>query len=160
MLLSNRNIANSIARQSASGRRQPQKETFPELSAGGGLPKAVKERLGKSVMSEDAYLSMVQYGKWLPRGKRMLRLNMPELRDMLVSNDLKDTPLTKISGLNSGGKLAFADNQSTKQVQKLLMQAENIKGVTIMNKNRLKSEGNFKASFNPNYTSFKNNIRL
>jgi hypothetical protein len=111
-------------------------------------------------MSDDAYLSMVQYAKWLSRGKRMLRLNMPELRDLLVSSDLKDTPLTKISGLNSGGKLAFADNQSTKQVQKLLTQAKNIKGVTIMNKNRLKSESNFKGGFNPNYASFKNNVRL
>ena len=157
MLLSNRDIANSIARQSVSGRHQPQKETFPELSAG-QMPKAVKERLGKSVMSEDAFLAMREYAKWLPRGK--LRLKFLELRDMLVSNDLKDTPLTKLSGLNNGGKLVFASNQSTKQVQKLLTQAENIKGVTIMNKNRLKSEGNFKASFNPNYTSFKNNIRL
>jgi hypothetical protein len=159
MLLTNRNIANSIARQSVGGLHQPRKETFPELS-GKSLPKAVKGRLGKSVMSEDAYLSMVQYAKWLPRGKRQLRLNIPKLRDLLASNDLKDNPLTKISGLNSGGKLAFAANQSTKQVQKLLTQAGNVKGVTIMNKNRLKSESNLKSGFNPNYTSFKNNIRL
>ena len=160
MLLTNRNIANSIARQSVSGRHKPHKEIFPQLAAAEGLPKAVKERLGKSVMSEDAYLSMVQYAKWLPRGKRQLRLNMPELRDLLVSSDLKDTPLTKLSGLNSGGKLAFASNQSTKQVQKLLTQAEAIKGPTILNKRRVKSESNFKGGFNPNYTSFKNNFRL
>ena len=132
---------------------------FPELSAG-QLPKAVKECLGKSVMSEDAFLAMREYAKWLPRGKRQLKLSFPELRDMLVSNDLKDTPLTKLSGLDNGGKLAFASNQSTKQVQKLPTQAENIKGVTIMNNNRLKSESNFKGGFNLNYSSFKNNIRL
>ena len=160
MLLSNQSIANSIAQQSVSGRHQPSKENFPELAAGDGLPKAVKERLGRSVMSEDAYLSMIQYAKWLPRVKRQLRLNMPELRDLLVSSDLKDTPLTKLSGLNSGGKLAFASNQSTKQVQKLLTQAEAIRGPTILNKNRVKSESNFKSGFNPNYTSFKNNFRL
>ena len=160
MLLTNRNITNSIARQSVSGRHKPHKEIFPELAAAEGLPKAVKERLGKSVMSEDAYLSMVQYAKWLPRGKRQLRLNMPELRDLLVSSDLKDTPLTKLSGLNSGGKLACSSNQSTKQVQKLLTQTKAIRGPTILNKSRVKSESNFKGGFNPNYTSFKNNLRL
>ena len=145
MLLTNRNIVNNIARQSVAGRREPQKELFPELVAGDGLPKAVKQRLGMSIMSEDAYLSMVQYAKWLPRGKRQLRLNMPELRELLVSSDLKDTPLTKLSGLNSGGKLTFTSNQSTKQVQKLLTQAEAIRGPTILNKSRVKSESNFKG---------------
>ena len=159
MLLSNQNLANSIASQSVAGKHQPQKEMYPELSAD-KMPKAVKERLGKSVMSEDAFLTLREYAKWLPRGKRQLRLNMSELREMLVSNDLKDTPLTKMNGLNSGGKLSFASNQSTQNVAKLLSQSEHIEGVTIKNKNRLKSASNLKGGFNPNYTSFKNNIRL
>ena len=153
-------IANGQAKYSVNGHREPTRETHP-IALDRGLPKAVKERLGKSVMSEEAYLSMEQYAKWLPRGKRQLKLNMPELKELLISNDLKKTSLTKISGLNSGGKLSFSANQGTKQVQKLLTQAEHIKSNTILNNNRVSNSFyNFKGGKNPNYTSFQNHIRL
>ncbi len=153
-------IANDQAKYSVNGKREPQKETYP-IALDKKLPKAVKERLGKSVMSEEAYLSMEQYAKWVPRGKRQLKLNMPELKELLISNDLKKTSLTKISGLNSGGKLAFSANQGTKQVQKLLTQQEHIKSNTILNNNRVSNSFyNFKGGKNPNPTSFKNHIRL
>jgi hypothetical protein len=153
-------IHNEIAKYSVSGKHEPNKETYP-IALDAKLPKAVKERLGKSVMSEEAYLAMVEYAKWLPRGKRQLRLNTPQLKELLLSNDLKKTALTKTSGLNRGGKLAFASNQNTKQVKQLLTQAEHIKGVTIMNNNRVSNSFyNFKGGKNPNPTSFKNNIRL
>lgn len=153
-------IQEGQAKYSVNGKRNPSAETYP-IALDKKLPKAVKERLGKSVMSEEAYLSMQQYAKWLPRGRRQMKLNMPELKELLVSNDLKKTSLTKISGLNSGGKLAFGANQGTKQVQKLLTQQEHIKTNTIMNNNRVSNSFyNFKGGLNPAYTSFKNNIRL
>lgn len=153
-------IANDQARYSVNGKREPQKETYP-IALDKKLPKAVRERLGKSTMDETAYLAMVEYAKWLPRGKRQLKLNTSELRELLISNDLKKTSLTKISGLNSGGKLSFGQNQGTKQVQKLLTQAEHIKSNTILNNNRVSNSFyNFKGGKNPAYTSFKNNIRL
>ena len=153
-------IANGQAKYSVNGHREPKKESYP-IALDKKLPKSVKERLGKSTMSEEAYLTMTEYAKWLPRGKRQLRLNQSELRELLISNDLKKTSLTKISGLNSGGKLAFGSNQGTKQVQKLLTQAEHIKTNTILNNNRVSNSFyNFKGGKNPNYTSFKNNIRL
>jgi len=153
-------IAADQAKYSVNGHRTPQKETYP-IALDKKLPKSVKERLGKSTMDETAYLAMVEYAKWLPRGKRQLRLNTPELKELLISNDLKKTSLTKISGLNSGGKLSFGQNQGTKQVQKLLTQQEHIKSNTILNNNRVSNSFyNFKGGKNPNYTSFKNNIRL
>ena len=153
-------IADNQAKYSVNGKRNPAAESYP-IALDKKLPKAVKEKLGKSVMSEEEYLTMTEYARWLPRGKRQLRLNQSELRELLVSNDLKKTSLTKISGLNSGGKLAFGANQGTKQVQQLLTQQEHIKSNTIKNNNRVSNSFyNFKGGLNPNYTSFKNNIRL
>ncbi len=153
-------IQEGQAKYSVNGKRNPSAETYP-IALDKKLPRAVKERLGKSTMDETAYLAMVEYAKWLPRGKRQLRLNQSELRELLISNDLKKTSLTKISGLNSGGKLAFSANQGTKQVQKLLTQQEHIKTNTIMNNNRVSNSFyNFKGGKNPNYTSFQNHIRL
>ena len=153
-------IATNQAKYSVNGKRNPAAQTYP-IALDKKLPKAVKEKLGKSVMSEEEYLTMTEYARWLPRGRRQLRLNQKELRDLLVSNDLKKTSLTKISGLNSGGKLAFGANQGTKQVQQLLTQQEHIKSNTIMNNNRVSNSFyNFKGGLNPNFTSFKNNIRL
>ena len=153
-------IADNQARYSVNGKRNPSAESYP-IALDKKLPKSVKERLGKSTMSEEAYLTMTEYAKWLPRGRRQLRLNQSELKELLISNDLKKTSLTKISGLNSGGKLAFSANQGTKQVQKLLTQQEHIKTNTIMNNNRVSNSFyNFKGGKNPNYTSFKNHIRL
>ena len=153
-------IQNNIAKYSVNGKHLPKNETYP-IALDKKLPKQVRERLGKSVMSEEAYLTMTEYARWLPRGRRQMKLNMPQLKELLVSNDLKKTSLTKMSGLNRGGKLAFASNQGTKQVKQLLTQAEHMKGPTIMNNNRVSNSFyNFKGGLNPNYTSFKNHIRL
>ena len=153
-------IQQGQAKYSVNGKRKPSKETYP-IALDKKLPNAVRERLGKSTMSDEAYLSMQEYARWLPRGRRQLRLNMPQLKELLITNDLKDNPLTKQSGLNSGGKLAFSANQGMKQVQQLLTQAEHIKSNTIMNNNRVSNSFyDFKGGKNPSYSSFKNHIRL
>jgi hypothetical protein len=160
-MISGQNIQNSIARTSIMGKHQPRKQVPANLNLQEmKLPKRTAEKLGRSTMSEEAYLNMVEYAKWLPRGKRSLRYNMNELKEMLLSNDLKETPLTKMHGLNAGGKLAFAEYRSEPAIKKLLTQTEQLQEITIKNNNRVKSEYNLKGGFNPNYTSFKNNIRL
>lgn len=102
-------------------------------------------------LSLDEYIVMEEFAQYLPRGHRKLKLNMPELRDQLLSkkgvNQMTDT-----DGLRSGGFAARTGNlkappkQATKELdQKTIL-------YTIKNKNRIKE--------NPNYTSFKNNISL
>jgi len=160
-MISGQTIQKSIARTSIMGRHDPTKHTSLNINLQEiKLPKRTAEKLGRSSMSQEAYLNMVEYAKWLPRGKRALRYNMNELKEMLLSNDLKETPLTKMSGLNAGGKLAFSQNKSEPAIKKLLTQTEQLQEITIKNNNRVKSEYNLKGGFNPNYTSFKNNIRL
>ncbi len=95
-------------------------------------------------ISQDEMLVMEQYAKLLPRGKRKLKLNLPELRDTVLAKDLMAAPLTKTSGLNKGG------NISLKTMGKDKTQKDYI--IDIQNKNTLKT--------NPNYTSFKNNFSL
>lgn len=149
-------ISKSLADQSVNGRRQPTKELYPPMDS--KLPKALKQKLGVSVMSTDAYLQMQEYAKWVPRGKRALKLNIPELRDLLVSNDLESAPLTKTAGLNKGGKLSYADGQ--KKMSKLLTQQEHLQQITIKNENRGKNEANVGGGPNPNFASFKNRFRI
>ena len=98
----------------------------------------------RSEISGDEMLVMEQYAKLLPRGNRKLKLNVPLLRDTVLAKDLIAAPLTKTSGLNSGG------NNSLKTKGPAKSQKDYI--VNIQNKNSLKT--------NPNFTSFKNNFSL
>ena len=109
------------------------------------------KKLEDSKMSLDEFIVMEQFAKYLPRGKRKVKLNMPELRDDLLSKSNLNQG-TDTNGLRSGGLAARTGNlkappkQATKELEQKTML------FTIKNDNRLKT--------NPNYTSFKNNISL
>lgn len=109
------------------------------------------KKLEDSKMSLDEFIVMEQFAKYLPRGKRKVKLNMPELRDDLLSKRNLNQG-TDTNGLRSGGLAARTGNlkappkQATKELEQKTML------FTIKNDNRLKT--------NPNYTSFKNNISL
>ncbi len=101
----------------------------------------------RALIDENELLIMEEYAERLPRGKRQLKLNMPELRDMLISNVLESSAGTKTSGINAGGKLSYKEyNDKGKNTAKLLSMKEHM--YTIKNKNKLVT--------NPNPTSFKN----
>ena len=101
----------------------------------------------RALVDEDELVIMEAYAERLPRGKRQLKLNVPELRDMLISKVLEQSAGTKTSGINAGGKLSYKEyNDQGKNTAKLLSMKEHM--YTIKNKNKL--------STNPNPTSFKN----
>jgi len=97
----------------------------------------------KSEISQDEMIVMEEYAKYLPRGKRQLKLNVKELRNTVLANDLMAAPLTKTSGLNRGGNLSLVGGKPKQQKEYLY---------TIQNKNKLAN--------NPNPTSFKNNFKI
>jgi hypothetical protein len=135
-MISNLDMFKSVQKDSIGGKKifttQPP-EQLPK--------KIIKERKGK--ISEEEYLVMMEYAKLLPSGKRQLNINMPELRDTLISNDLTKAPLTKTSGLNSGGNISLLNKKPKEQSEYLSK---------LKNKNTLKN--------NPVPTSFKNHINF
>lgn len=115
------------------------------------LTKTQKKKLEDSKISLDEFIAMEEFAKYLPRGNRKLKLNMPELRNELLSkNGLYQG--TDVDGLRSGGLAARTGGEKAppKKATKELDQKTLL--FTIKNNNRLKS--------NPNYTSFKNNFSL
>jgi len=111
-----------------------------------GKPEPLVEKDQKtkdSKISEDEMIVMGEYAKYLPRGKRQLKLNVPELRNTVLANDLMAVPLTKTSGLNRGGNLSLVGGKPKQQKEYLY---------TIKNDNKLPG--------NPNPTSFKNNFKI
>ncbi len=143
--LSTKQIFYNIATASVMGHKRP----VDEIYHSNDLPKRAREAIRSGKITEDEYLTMLEYAKWLPHGKRQLKLNYAELRDMLVSHDLEQAPLTKTSGLNKGGKTAL-------EGAKALTQREHI--ATIMNQNRINKKQ--WPHTNPNFTSFANHIKL
>ena len=115
------------------------------------LSKDMEKRLEGSPLSLDSFISMEQFATFLPRGKRKLKLNMPELRNELLSkrgvNQMTDT-----SGLRNGGLAALSGNKKAppKKATQELTQKTIL--YNIKNKNKLAS--------NPNPTSFKNKFKL
>ena len=103
---------------------------------------AMKEE-AKSNISLEEMVVLENYAQYLPRGKRQLKLNVKELTDAVLSKDLIAAPLTKTSGLNTGGLLSITTKQPKTQIEYL---------ATIQNKNNLKT--------NPNFTGFKNNFKI
>jgi hypothetical protein len=105
---------------------------------------------------------MEEFAQYLPRGKRKLKLNMPELRDHLLSSD-KLNPLTNTDGLRSGGNASMTGGEkakpklATNEIKEMNQKQFNF---SIKNKNRVKSIANLNNGFNPNYTSFKNNFKI
>ena len=115
------------------------------------LTKDMEKKLEMSPLSLDSFISMEQFATFLPRGRRKLRLNMPELREELLSKRGMNQG-TNVDGLRSGGKAAMTGNMKAppKKATSELDQATIL--YNIMNKNKLAT--------NPNPTSFKNKFRL
>ena len=115
------------------------------------LTKDMEKKLEMSPLSLDSFISMEQFASFLPRGKRKLRLNMPELREELLSKRGMNQG-TNVDGLRSGGKAAMTGNMKAppKKATSELDQTTIL--YNIMNKNKLAT--------NPNPTSFKNKFRL
>ncbi len=107
--------------------------------------------LEDSSMTLDEFIAMEEFATYLPRGHRKLKLNMPELRDDLLSKRGVNQ-MTDKDGLRSGGMAARTGNMKAppKKATQELDQKTII--YNIKNKNKLKT--------NPNPTSFKNNISL
>ena len=131
-----------VAQNSVAGEEKPREEIHHNNKLP-KIPKSVMKRMEKAEISEKEYLTMLAYAHWLPSGKRKLKLNYPELRQMLVATDLEQAPLTQTSGLNKGGMIAVKG-------QKVLKEMTQQEHLTLLNKNRLKN--------NPVYTSFRNNF--
>ena len=72
------------------------------------------------------------YQKWLPSGKRNLKLNYPELCEMPVAIDLEQAPLTQTSGLSKGSIIAV---KGPKVLHEMTQQDH----LALLNKNRLKN---------------------
>ena len=135
----------NVAKSSVQGLKEPKNEIYHSNK----LPKTVQKAIQEGQITQDEYVTMLEYAKWLPSGHRRLKLNYAELRNTLVSKDLKHAPLTKTSGLNKGGMTAVKG-------AKALTQREHLN--TIMNKNRInKSQWPYT---NPNFTSFANHAAL
>ena len=105
-----------------------------------------KQNTPDDKITQDEMIINEQYSQYLPRGKRQLKLNVPELRNAVVANDLIAAPLTKTSGRNAGGNMSLKpDVLPNPKTQKEYINS-------ILNKNKL--------SKNPNPTSFKNNYKI
>jgi hypothetical protein len=135
-MISNKNIFQSVQKQSLQGKQiytSEKKEDIPYKAD-------KKERKGK--ITDKEFIIMTEYAAALPRGKRQMNINIPEMKDLLVSRDLQIAPLSKSSGLNSGGNISM--QKTFKQ------QYEYIE--SLKNKNTLTKT--------PVLTSFKNNFKL
>lgn len=139
-------INDSVSKMSVMGKRQP--VISPKMK----LPPKVQKAIDGGLIEEKEYVAMLAYAKYLPRGKRMMKLNYPELRDMLIGTQEQGAPLTKVSGLNAGGKLS--QQMPVKKLKEMTQQQHHY---TIKNENRVRSMRNATPDKkNPNYASWKN----
>ena len=119
-----------------------------------------KEKIKDSRIDENDYIAMEEFAKLLPRGKRKLKLNMPELRNEVMSNP-KLEPLTDLSGLKNGGLVSYKMNgNAIKGSKKINELAQKDFSLSIKNNNRVSNEVNLNNGKNPNYSSFKNKFML
>jgi hypothetical protein len=107
------------------------------------LSRPMEMEMPKAKFSEEEMIVLENYAQYLPRGNRKLSLNIKELTDALLSRIQIAAPLTKTSGLNSGGLLSLTTEKPKSQNEYL---------ATIQNKNNLKT--------NPNFAGFKNDFKL
>ncbi len=125
---------------------------YKTYKAGSGkMTDKMQEKIKESTITLDEFIAMEQFAKYLPRGHRKLKLNMPELRNELLSKSGVNQ-MTDISGLRSGGLAARTGDGKAppKKATKELDQRTIL--YTIKNNNRLKG--------NPNPTSFKNVLKV
>ena len=143
-------INDSNSRMAIMGFRIP--DSTPKIT----LPKRVRQAIATNRITEDEYVAMLTYQRLLPRGKRKLKLNYPELRDQLIAVQEIGAPLTDSSGLNDGGKLSLG--MPVKKLKEMTQREHNI---TIKNKNRVFSPENATPDGkNPNPTSWKNTLKI
>lgn len=112
---------------------------------------AQMKKIEDSNITLDEFIVMEEFAQYLPRGNRKLKLNMPELRDELLSKKGVNQ-MTNTDGLRSGGLAARTGNEKAPPKKATHELDQKTILYTIKNKNRLKT--------NPNFTSFKNNISI
>jgi hypothetical protein len=140
MTISPQDIFKQVRKDAYMGYKTPKIEKDIKLDS--KLP----PRQMDSTLTEDEYIILQQYSRFLPAGNRKLKLNLPELRDTLIATDLAKAPLSKTDGLNSGGNISLLKGKTIKSKS----QAEYI--YKLKNGNKLPG--------NPNPTSFKNDIKF
>ncbi len=146
------------AKTDLGGRQQIRMESQPSVK----LNNKLMEKIEVSPLTVDEFLVMEQFSQYLPRGKRKMKLNMPELRDELLSNKSLSS-LTDSSGLRTGGLASMGvmdrvnPKKSTLEIKEMSQSTINI---GIKNNNRVSSYANLNGGLNPNYTSFKNHFIL
>jgi hypothetical protein len=149
MPITTNDINESVGKMSIDGKRKPSIESPEKLTV--KAKKAIKD----SKISETEYLTCLAYAKAQPAGKRQLKLNYPSLRQMLTSSQPIKRDLTDVSGLSRGGKVASSGNAKALTHSEHLANIKNNNRVVNMDYNS--SLQDFK---NPNYTSFKNLVKL
>lgn len=157
-MIATNTILLKTAKNDLGGEKEIRKEPTPNVK----LNDKLIENVEKSEINLDQYILMENFATYLPRGKRKLKLNMPELRDHLLSSD-KLNPLTNTDGLRSGGNASMVSGDKAKPVpatNEIKDMSQKSYLFTIKNKNRVKSEVNLNNGFNPNYSSFKNKFKL
>lgn len=158
-MISSNTVYLKVAKESIGGNQN--------LNATQTIPKLTEKELenkGKARITEDEYIAMEQFAKLLPRGNRQLRLNLPELKDEMLSNP-KLEPMTDTSGLKTGGIASVEFNGNAKKsVKKIKEMKQKDFKVSIKNNNRVTAPENYSSTnlngYNPDYTSFKNNFIL
>jgi hypothetical protein len=152
----NNNLYLNVSKQSIAGKHDLSKSDKERAK----LSSKLKEKIEQSRIDENDYIAMEEFAKLLPRGKRKLKLNMPELRDEIMSNP-KLEPLTDLSGLKNGGLVAYKMNgNAVKGSKKINELRQKDFSLTIKNNNRVTSDVNVNNGKNPNYSSFKNKFML
>ena len=139
------------------GYKKPSMEPQPVIN----LDEKLQKKIDNSRLNTDQFIAMTEFAEYLPRGNRKLKLNMPELRDELLSNQ-KLNALTNSDGLRTGGMASYAGNEKAKvkpAIKDIKEDTQRAFMFSIKNNNRVQNEVNFNK-FNPNYTSFKNNFSL
>ena len=77
------------------------------------LDDKMMEKIEESEITLDEFIVMEQFAKYLPRGKRKLKLNLSELKTELLSN-INLNPLTDSDGLRTGGTASMKGNNRAK----------------------------------------------
>jgi hypothetical protein len=157
-MIATNTILLKTARNDLGGEKEIKREPNPNVK----LDDKMVQDIEKSEINVNQFILMEEFATYLPRGKRKLKLNMPELRDHLLSSD-KLNPLTNTDGLRSGGTASMVSGDkakplpATKEIKEMSQKSYLF---TIKNKNRVRSDANLNNGFNPNYSSFKNKFKL
>jgi hypothetical protein len=145
--LTDKTIYLQVKRESVAGFEKGQPlNNYQGIPSGKTTMVNNEQKTSMDEITQDEMIINEQYAQYLPRGKRQLKLNLPELRTAVLANDLISAPLTKTSGRNAGGNMSLKpDVLPNPKTQKEYIN-------TILNKNKLPD--------NPNPTSFKNNYKI